>query len=415
MKRFLALIFLICITLPCFASIENIQLNKLPNDSAFRSCLQEFITYEKYVNHYTPQWNYPIPKSTLVLKLFEMERETIRVLQGNENNYELRIFYFLVLAYLYNLEVDDKYDEAEVVVESIKLQFPEEYRTYWFNGYFLAAAALPMRGYYEIKKVFDMVSENKLPAAFFEEYAFICMLLNMEKTAIYSYEQAARISGRPLSEYPLHASLNNIFSPADPRTDYDVQTIWSLVEIEDGYRLISRIFGVSIPLLWEWHPQIIPMTNRLVILPLMVEGFGNPDVGGVGIGYNFFLSPSPEGINSFKNTLGRETTVIVENKKITINGIEFDAYFYEDPTYYPHLGGGKGCYLFATLPYPQKPGQKIEYPDQSVKESGYFMFMPRPDRYKQNVYVCIMMDSCDVAYEKSLVFLYDFLNQCVFE
>jgi hypothetical protein len=113
----------------------KIDKNKLPNNEAFNANMAALLDIDQFVNHYTPEWNYPVDKAILIAFLKEFHRDIAQNNAGND--YELNLLSVILMTYLYNLDEIDYYEEITSTLEKMQTDFSNEFRTYWLYGNFL--------------------------------------------------------------------------------------------------------------------------------------------------------------------------------------------------------------------------------------------------------------------------------------
>jgi hypothetical protein len=122
----LIFILLLAFSTTCYANIEAINFSNFPDDQRFRDEVNNFFEIAMYVDHYTPEWKYPIAKEVIVDQLKKLEKKTAKKISLSPKNIGLRLFQVLLLHYLYNLHEIENFNKIKEKIDSLKKDFPYE-------------------------------------------------------------------------------------------------------------------------------------------------------------------------------------------------------------------------------------------------------------------------------------------------
>jgi len=417
----LIFILLLAFSTTCYANIEAINFSNFPDDQRFQDEVNNFFEIAMYVDHYTPEWKYPIAKEVLVDQLKKLEKQTAKKISLSPKNIDLRLFQVLLLHYLYNLHEIENFNKIKEKIASLKKDFPYEYRPYWLYGKHLAQAAVPVAAVNEYKYVLNIITDKtKLHPAFLEDYAEACYFSNMFKSALDALEIASRIRNEPINSYNMYKSLKKAFIVSNIDGKYEKNDCWIFIKSGDQYVILSRMLGLNIPVNKTWKVNYADYQKRKTALFITPDEIISKKGKNIGISIAIFPSTEEITFDEFINSFIKKSNALNKGEKI-ISGQSVLIYEYSNPEIYQNIGGSHGYYAFLRLPYPKQPGIKIEVPSEiinSSEQSGqvrYFAVKDIPDRFKHDVYICIMLDSCNEIFEESKKLYFESLGKMIFE
>jgi len=417
----LIFILLLAFSTTCYANIEAINFSNFPDDQKFQDEVNNFFKIVMYVDHYTPEWKYPISKEIIIEQLKKLEKQTAEKIASSPQNIDLRLFHVILLHYLYNLHDIENFNKIKEKIASLKKDFPYEYRPYWLYGKHLAQAAEPVAAINEYKYVLNLISDKtKLHPAFLEDYAEACYFSNMFKTSLEALEIASKIRNEPIDSYNMYKSLKKAFIASNIEDKYDKKECWIFIKSGDQYVILSRMLGLNIPVNEKWKINYADYQKRGTALFIVPDEIISKKGKSISITISIFPSTEDITFDEFISSFIKKPKAVNRGEKI-ISGQSVVIYEYSNPEIYQNLGGSHGYYAFLRLPYPNQPGIKIEVPSEiitSSEQSGqvrYFAVKDIPDRFKHDVYICIMLDSCNEIFEESKKFYFELLEKIIFE
>lgn len=407
--------------LPCHAGIEAVDLSGLPADPGYRSEMETAIAYRDYADHYSFDWQYPVPKADVAAAIQGLAVRTAILAEAYPGNIELRLFDLVLLGYLYNLDSPGAAARMEAEAGRAKADFPAEYRVPWLLGEHLAGAARPVEALREFREALALApSYGALPPAFHEDFAEARFYARMYRNAMAEYETAAAGRGIRPADYPVYASLSKAFSAPAIDGEYANTAIWDLGALDDGFRLTSRAMGISIPVKASWKLRLSGYSQRRAVAMLTPDRLRSPKGVSIGISLLFWLSVEDTSYDDFVLALLKDFKVSSREVR-RVGGIDFEVYTWEDPTKYGNIGGAIGYYVFARLPAPAEPGMRIEYPRGIPESAGpgpsYLQLAEGSilDRFDREVYLGVMMDSCHDIFPQASELFWKLLETTVLE
>jgi hypothetical protein len=421
MKRAIAcIVMFMSAALLSYGNIHIVHLDKLPNDETLHIHLERLVNIVQYIDHYSPEWNYPVDKNEVIDFLTGFRGENSNLLTSHEN-YELRALNIVIMSYLYNLDILDVAEAIAKEARYLKTNYPDEYRTYWLYGNFLIHGARIPEGFNEFKHVLETDGNfDRYPVDFLHDYGYACLLAGLYKNSMYVYELAAARENKDVLSNRYYTTLSEIMIASSPGEEYTQQQVWKIIASEGQYYARSRMLGALLPLKETWNLQFSGLQNESIFCFIGPDKFipknGNQSIG-VSILLQFFLSSTA--YENFLNNFQASFPVIARTQKV-IGDREYDILTYEDLEKYQHMGGSRGYYISTVLRYPQTPGIGIELPldyttEMQTGNPQYYPLTQELDRINQDIYMGVLLDSCNDIFEESSDFLFTLLQNSVFE
>jgi len=418
MKRLFTTLFLLLYSIPIFANLSAVNFSNLPQDSKFQDNLLVFLNNSKYMNHFTPEWNYPISKNELITITVNFEKE---LMEQTPRTYDLEILQLITMRYLYNLDAENYAKKIEDKVLKLKKTYSSEYRTYWIYGNYLTSSSQVIKGMNEFLYVIKKIKELKLlHPAFLEDYSYSCLLSFMFKNGLMALETASELRKKNISDYWTYKQLANMLQQPDINGNYPDNETWNLQKKENKFKLFSHMFGTSISVEENWDLKFTGLNNKQSFVMISPQKFVSSKGKEIGISVLFQYLVSDLSYADFvKNT--KEKFSILTSEQRTINGINFNVYLFEDKSKYSSMGGSKGYYLTAEIPATKYSNCSIEFPYEINHENietgnvSYYALKNGYDRINDTIYVGILLDSCNEVFTESSNFFWELINQTIFE
>jgi len=410
---FLIVIF-INISVLVYGNIYIVDTSKLPDDEAFNINMETLLSINDYVNHYSPEWRYPVDKGQLITFLTEFHDDI-----KNNNDYEVKLLDVVIMSYLYNLDQNEYYSVINEKVSRMKQDRPGDYRSYWFLGNFLVSAAKAMDGYNEFVQI--QTRFNKRPeeysAYFINDLALACLMVQMYENALYYFDLAAGMSGSPAAN-TVHANLRNSFRDASAGNEYPRNSVWQVMKSNDRFYLLSRMLGSLIPINPSWDMRVMGLNDRKSLLIITPERLTSANNRAIGI--TILIEYNLTGV-SYENYLRDNISryPVVSREKRTINNHEYDVLVYEDKTKYTNMGGARGYIILTQLRFNNQNNTSIELPFEMNTSGGsgvnYYSLNNIFHRINQNINICIMVDSSNEIFNEASNYIFNLLNRMVLE
>jgi hypothetical protein len=401
-----------------YCNIHIVNKNKLPNNEAFNANMAMLSDISQFAAHYSFEWNYPVDKSNLIAFLEAFHKDIVRI--NTKNDYELNLLNAVLMTYLYNLDETDYYEEIVITLEKMKIDFPNEFRTYWLYGNFMISAAKLLIGYNQYKLILNLYSDNlnSYPIDFLFDYAYACIVVQMPNSAMEIYELAAKNGGTPLASNGLYKSIEKEFKDAIISNIYADKEIWEIMKSNDIYYLRSRMFGSLFPLMETWAVRMTGLDNNksfCIITPDQLISKNNNSIG-ITILIEFNLNNL-----SYDDFLKEKLRIypVVEQTKKVIGNHKYDIIIYEDKTKYRNMGGARGYYIAACAAYKNKSNSGIEIPiefnNASTGRLNYYPLMNYFNRINQSINIGILVDSSNEIFNEASDFIFGYLEDIIIE
>ena len=159
MRRILIFLLVAVCAAPMYANLSAIVFSNLPQTPIFQEKLEDFLAYSIYINHYSPEWGYPVSKEDLATKALAFEAE---IDKQTNRTYDLELLQLIVLRYMYNIDVENCSQKIEAKVSVLKAQYPNDYRTSWIYGNYLSSSAQIIKGVDEFIHVINRIDDMRL-------------------------------------------------------------------------------------------------------------------------------------------------------------------------------------------------------------------------------------------------------------
>ncbi len=417
MRRILIFLLVAVCAAPMYENLSAIVFSNLPQTPIFQEKLEDFLAYSIYINHYSPEWGYPVSKEDLATKALAFEAE---IDKQTNRTYDLELLQLIVLRYMYNIDVENCSQKIEAKVSVLKAQYPNDYRTSWIYGNYLSSSAQIIKGVDEFIHVINRIDDMRLlHPAFLEDYSYSCLFSSMFKNGFRAMETAAELRDVNVSDYRLYNTFKDMLQQPETNKNYADKETWVIRPQGDHFRLLSRILGTSIYLEREWNLKFTGIDNKQSFVLLSPPNFLSSKGKAIGITVLFQLSIADITYDTFSENIKKTISVVNEEVKI-INGIRFKVFTFENPSIYTDRGGGRGYYLTAEIQPSEFSNCSIEFPylvTSNEAETGlsYYPLGQDFDRIDHPVFVAILLDTCNEIFTESSIFFWELLNETIFE
>lgn len=410
---------LICMTMTVwiYGNVHIIDRNNLPNTEAFNANMNALFEMKQFIDHYSPEWNYPVEKANLIGFLEAFHTGIVRI--NTKNDYELDLLNVVLMTYLYNLDETVYYEEIVTTLEKMKTDFPHEFRTYWLYGNFLVSAARPLTGYHQYKEIFNLFSNdlNSYSVNFLNDYAYACFMVQMPKTAMKIYELAAKNGGMPLSSNRLYEVIGQGFKDAEMSVTYTDKEIWEMIKSGDDYYVRNRMFGILLPVMSTWNVRMTGFNNGksfCIITPDKLTSEKNNEIG-ITIMLEFDLNNLS--YDDYLKEQYNRFPITAQTKK-TISNHEYDIMVFEDETKYQNMGGSHGYFITTFAEYKNQSNSSIEIPLEFNNITSPVSYHPLKNYYNrihQKINIGILVDSSDEIFNEASDFIFEYVESIIIE
>jgi hypothetical protein len=266
---FFAVLFAVAV--PVRAGLKDINTDKLPQDLAVRTALNDAVEVEEFVRVWNTEWRYNIPKSEVASRLKASLAELQKALTSTPDNEELLLLTGLVAHYAYNVDVEGSFDVAvSSLVKAHKIA-PADYRPDWFLGVHRCQSNLVKEGMEELLSIERAQPWQQLPPSFWDDYLNCAIIANMPAHALRAGDHAAKLKAPASADRDTLLDIaRKRFTPPDPAATYSSRNIWSAENIESQTVFTNTMFGLSFSSRGNWKANIADVKNGLALATLEI-------------------------------------------------------------------------------------------------------------------------------------------------
>jgi|WetSurMetagenome_2_1015567.scaffolds.fasta_scaffold53306_1 hypothetical protein len=417
MKRILFLL----LTLQTFSlhgNIQYINIRNIPDYEKYSTQFTFLAQNVQYFNHWVPEWTYDVNKDSLILGL---KNCFTTFSQLDSNNIEINLLLGDISHYLYNLNEEEYNDNAIRHYHKAKELDSNDYRTFWFLGNHYTLSANQSESVKNFLKAQTMLPK-KVPADFWNEFAYATALANMPSHSIYAMSKAKETLKEPgYFEAQLGETIRKRIVPVDRDSSYNYNKIWS-ASVSDYTTFYCRPLGLKIIVDSTWNINLYPYKEGqsfVTIVPPAIES-----KSGRNITYTIAIiikaAEKGDKIETFINNFLSSYPVI---NKVNFSNKYDDMIAFEikNKNMYKEIGGAHMNMLGISREEPLFPGLKLEEPmsipmDGKSGEMTYYTVGNSLGRFAGTLYYAIMLDACEDIYPQALkVFTDMFNNQIIIE
>jgi len=403
---------LLLLPLSISANIDNIDLAKLTAKQDFSKEIQFLKVNEKYVDHWSMEWNYAVSRVSLVKGL----KNALKVFAAqSEGNLEQNLLLGDIALYLYNLNEQPYYEIAEkYYLKAIELA-PNNYRPRWFIANLYANSNVQdkaIANFLMAQKILPV----KTPATFWEQYAFAAATANMPSSCIYAMEQAKSILGHPSGfELKLGLHIHSLIQPVQSDSNYTNRDIWSY---QDGKKVTftSRPLGMKLSVEPQWQLDLGDFTNGKTAFTIVPDTAKNSS--GTNITYTIAgimkVTTEVDNLSDYVNSLMMDGS---EKKRIHFTDKYPDVVAWEikDKATYEDFGGAHMYLIGIKRRMPEYPGLLLEQPAMlQPSKSGeieYFRASGSRSRFGGVIFYVFILDACEDIFPKADAVFRDFIEK----
>lgn len=418
-KLFTSLILLVAFAIPAFSNIYAIYTDKLPKDDAFKAKYQLFKDNYRLSDVYRPNWSFDKTKEEVGQELIEFNDYISNL---KKPSYDVQLLKLISLRCLYNLDAAG-YEEVTEYSDFLKKKYKKEYRTWWIYANFLSTTVLTNEAYKEIEDAALMIN-YKMNVNLLQDYIYICFLSRHLKRGWIFLNELANLHGTPVEEeglYPLFAE--NLIFP-ELGDEFSKTEIWDIGQINKDielYRLTSDIAGLSFYVNGDWNLTLNDFvgnqTSAIITPPQFMAG-NSP----VGITSLIIAQAGENSLEILTHAVRNYIQNPLKHYKKTIDSIEFDVYEYENKEVYKDLrNGARMIILLAKVPYSSTSGANLDascsvsFAVENGNSPSFYRVTPKIDRIPGDVSYLFLLDTCNLIYDDSSEWFWDFMNGVIIE
>jgi hypothetical protein len=406
-----------------WAQAYDIDVKKLPADSAYQKHIAEFLPLQKLVAAWMPEWQAAIPKAKVIGVIQQLLKETKDfVSKDASGNVDLLLFQALLKTCLYNADLTVYHDEIVKDLTSIKKQFPKDYRAYWMLANHYGSADDTFAAYNEYDTMFTTVSDGKPIPDVMDDYLMVCfysMIYSRCKSLMDETAKANRTSD-PRTLFPLYGPVSALLKDPPPRHAFPNDQVYQQQrrQFEAGY--LNRVLGIWIPLKDTWKVAAFELTAEAftsfsVLMPRLSTA-GKDIANGLTI---YFQGRTEEPFDKWVD----KVTSKFDKKQITQElKCRWPAIVYEfrDPTTYTANGGGHGYVVFVKRGQPEIAGLAIEAPatfpfPKNGNKVNTVIITEGYTRYAGDMYYAFVFNAADENFTAAKKEFFEFMNRVLLD
>jgi len=403
------------------ADLEVVDLDAVPGVGRYGEQLSYLERHLDQLRGWVHEslWEYPGTRRELAQNLAAfyalLDRDT-----AHPDNQDLYLLKGIVANFLYNLEVEEYYELAVASFMHIESIPGRDERYLWQLGNLCSDADLPYQAADRFREVERTVPENRVSPLFWADYAAACLLASMPSKARMYFERYAWLTGRSLAGDSRYQSLLKGITYPKADAHIPAKELFVTLKRQDGLGILSRPFGVWLPVDGEWNLQMGDFAKRKAVLMLSPPRIRHPKAGEIGYTIAVFFDLTGDDVAlQWERTLpnARRVTTLPVNRPAAV--IE-----YGDPGTYPNLGGAHGYAVVVRADCPEDPGVAIEAPmrlpsgGENGEESGgplFYRMSQGSSRFEEPISYVFFLDTCNFIFEPSVKAFTGFVNAALIE
>jgi len=413
-------IFAVLATVSAAAAIANVKfidLAKISNDPKLVAAFNYIKQNLPFYDHWTSDWTYNRPKTEFIVKLEENYTLFSRLDNKNEEHF---LLLGDIAAYLYNLNDSAFYskvlDNYQLAIKKNK----EDFRAYWFIGYFYAVSNSPAEAVANFLTAQQLLPDQQ-PPAFWNDYAFAALVANMPSHCLFAMEKIRKITGEPGElETQVGKVVRQRVVGVSMDSSYSKKDLWTGTKGRKS-TFISRPLGIKILVDSSWIVSLYNYANRQTAFVLTPPTIPNKE--GTEIHYTIALIMKvANDTDELEHFIDNFVAQYPYKNKIAFSR-RFDkmvAYEIKDKTMYAGIGGAHSYMVGIERDAPQFPGLLLEnpatLPEGSAGKVTFYAPSGSRGRFKERIFYAIVLDSCEDIHDQSLaIFKTFFDNQVIIE
>jgi tetratricopeptide (TPR) repeat protein len=403
-----------------FANINAIDFSLVKYPAKQKDNIDFLRSNENMYNHWVHDWNYQIPKATVVSKLSTLFAELDKT---TDKNLETYLLLGDIAHYLYNIENEEYYQKAIDRYTSAKQIAPADYRVYWFLGNHYALGAVELKAIENYKLAQQYLRSTQPNILFWSDYAIACTTAGMPATALYLAHKASGASGaHTFLEDKLSFYRKGVLRSPPIDTTIQSKNLWFAGKKDEGQMDITNwAMGIKIKIDTNWKIKPGEYKNKTSYAILTPPEPVSKN--GMKVGYTIliFMQAAKQGqtLKEFVDMLTPKN-VVKHEIALDVNTIKnCFAYDIKDATTYAQWGGAHTYAIGIEREQTDYPGMSLEEAEQPPLsgngQMAYYKSVREFSRITGKVYYMILLDSCELIKEESLTKFKAILNNIVIE
>jgi hypothetical protein len=273
----LTVAILLASSIPAYAGLANIHRDKLPQTEPILSALDDAQQLESYVDHWSPNWDYPLSKQTAAERLGKDLGFLEAAEKEHPDNEELLLLTALVAHYAYNVDVKSS-DQTfmQSMADAAKLD-PSDFRTEWFRADFFCQTLQPDRGANAFLALEAGRRWQDLPAGFWDNYLACAMLTQMLAHALRAADHLAELNAAPNNMRSIRiTAAKNAFVPVDSSKTYAADQAGYATNTGSDLEITSAACGLRFRVHENWIPERFEISKGTCVIILAVGPYQAP-------------------------------------------------------------------------------------------------------------------------------------------
>jgi hypothetical protein len=244
------------------SEVEAIHADRLPQETAVLSALDDAKQLEPYCYSYTPDWKYSITKAEVVARLGKDLSTLNLVLKDHPDNTELLLLTGLVARFAYNLDAPGSYETALNALGQAQKLAPSDIRAPWFHATLLCQTAKPTTGAERMLDIENSHAWDQLPAAFWDDYMECATVANMPAHFLRALDHSEKLHAPSLEARDVIAdATRKRYDAFDPTKVYDPKEVWQGANSGDNTEFTSTTCGVRLRAHSDWTISRLEVTK----------------------------------------------------------------------------------------------------------------------------------------------------------
>lgn len=416
MKVSAAAIVALVVALPCTlaAEVASIHRDKLPQTTTILAAYDDAQRVEHCVDYWAPVWQCDLTKDDVVATLGKDHGFLQVAIKENPNNIELRLLAAEVDQFAYNVDIPGAFQSFQDALDINDAPLQADMRAQWFRANFECRLTRSSPGaeiFLQIEKEHEW---NKLPVAFWKNYANCATLTSMPAHALRALDHWGQLKPGANAVRDTFITLNRKhFDEFNPKKVYEDKDVWRAFPLDNDLGLTATVCGISLRLKKDWKLMNMTFQNGTCLL-----AFGTgPYKANVGELWPtvMMLVARPEPGETFEQFEQKITANAVVQPLDTVYcpAENCQSFLLVGKGMYKENGDGRSRNLFFQRNEPQYPGlifeSPLSLPSQEGKE-GMSVYTPPQvlKRMSGPLYYLIMLDTAS-SIENDAVKDFDFV------
>jgi hypothetical protein len=237
----------LAVTSPIFAAtLSDIHRDKLPQDAAVQSSLDEIFPIEELVDHWSGSWNSSIPKekvqATLGIGISSLQHAAL----ANPKNAEIFLTLALLEHYAYNVDMDGAEDALSRALDSAHVLNADDERTTWFAAYHHCQTLQAAQGMQEFLTLEEAKPWQQQPQGFWDDYLACTISASMPSHGLRAYDRMKQLyPSKAAQRENFHEMLVARSVDSDVTKHYTAKQLWVADGTQAGVKFTSFACGLS--------------------------------------------------------------------------------------------------------------------------------------------------------------------------